>query len=256
MTLDPPDKSTGNSVLAVASTTAKGSLSRSVVTLTPTPWRYVRDKYIYALDSELERTRQMGELGAAAFAISMAHARFDIATWFMDKFQIPKPPLGDFDPIPSEDDSEPAVSVQWENVQCMPLELKPLPQILYSPYALKHMHPGQLILKDPVWYLLDDKWMNNYSLSQPGVPAGLEPDEDYYLHQKMILDTPADTVYMSALRARDGDLSIYGNVAVNKTLAVAGNLGVTGPSVDALVGDTNVYANLKVANAEVVSIWG
>jgi hypothetical protein len=49
---------------------------------------------------------------------------------------------------------------------------------------------------------------------------------------------------------------IYGNVAVNKTLAVAGNLGVTGPFVDFLVGDVNVYSNLRVANANLVSIWG
>ena len=256
ITLNAPEEGTGNTALTLSTRTATGSPSQSMVTFTPTEWRYVRDKYIYARDPELERTRRMAELGAAAFAISMAHAGFDIATWFMDKFQIPKPPLGDFDPIPSEDNSEPAVSVLWDNVQNRPLEWKPMSEILYSPYALKHMHPGQLFLKDPVWCIPEDKWLNNYNLSQPGVPAGLEPADDYYNAQKMILDPQADTVYASVIRSRAGDLSIIGNVALSKDLSVAGNLGITGPSVDFLVGDTNVYSNLRVANAEIVSIWG
>ena len=254
ITLDAPEEGTGNSALTLSTMMATGSPSQSLVTFTPTEWRYIREKYIYARDAELERTRRMAELGAAAFAISMAHAGFDIATWFMDKFQIPKPPLGDFDPIPGEED--PAVTVLWDNVQNRPLEWKPLPQIMYSPYALKHMHPGQLFLKDAVWFIAEDKWLNNYNLSQPGIPAGLEPADDYYNAQKMILDPQADTVYASVIRSRAGDLSIIGNVALSKDLSVAGNLGITGPSVDFLVGDTNIYSNLRVANAEVVSIWG
>ena len=254
ITLTAPEEGTGNSALTLSTRTATGSPSHSMVTFTPTEWRYIREKYIYARDAELERTRRMAELGAAAFAISMAHAGFDIATWFLDKFQIPKPPLGDFDPIPGEED--PAVTVLWDNVQNRPLEWKPMSEILYSPYALKHMHPGQLFLKDPVWCIPEDKWLNNYNLSQPGIPAGLEPADDYYNAQKMILDPQADTVYASVIRSRAGDLSIIGNVAVSKDLSVAGNIGVTGPSVDFLVGDTNIYSNLRVANAEVVSIWG
>jgi hypothetical protein len=212
--------------LSLALSTAKGvTYSTPAVTLPPTVWSNVEQRFWLAKDEELKATRDMAAAGAAALALASAHAIADIGMFLLDKYGVQIPPID----LPDLPDS---IVVNWDMIKGKPLKWEPGPERLTLAYSQKNFIPGDVYLRNPLYALPDNKWSYGMDgLNSINTPSGWPGPSD----SRLMVDPQGDRLGAKAIDLREeGNVNnlrhIYAtpNVTVHNDLVVTGGLMCTG----------------------------